>query len=83
MSLPGYETGQWFGIGVPRGTPIEIVETLKQEVGVSLGDPKMIARVTGLGGSVLALSSVELGRLIAEETERWGKVIRIANIKPA
>ena len=80
--LPGYETGQWFGIGVPSGTPAEVIGKLNNEVEVALADSQMISRLADLGGTVLALSPSELSRLIAEETEKWGKVIRAGNIKP-
>jgi tripartite-type tricarboxylate transporter receptor subunit TctC len=80
--LPGYEASSWFGVGAPKNTPIEIVEKLNKEINAALADPKIKARVIDLGGTVLALSPAEFGKLIADETEKWGKVIRAANIKP-
>ena len=80
--MPGYEASQWFGIGAPKNTPTEIVDTLNKEINAGLADPKIKARLADLGGEVLALSPADFAKLIAEETEKWGKVIRAANIKP-
>jgi len=80
--LPGYEASQWFGIGVPRNTPAEIVEKLNKEINAGLADPKINARLADLGGVALPGSPAEFGKLIAAETEKWAKVIRTANIKP-
>jgi tripartite-type tricarboxylate transporter receptor subunit TctC len=79
--LPGYEASYWAGIGAPKATPAEIVEKLNKEINAALADPNMKARLADLGGTVLALSPSEFGKLIAEETEKWGKVIKFANIK--
>ena len=80
--LPGYEGGIWYGLGAPKATPAEIVNKLNKEVNTALDDPKMKARLADLGGTPLPGSPVQFGNLIAEETEKWGKVIRAANIKP-
>jgi tripartite-type tricarboxylate transporter receptor subunit TctC len=80
--VPGYEASAWLGVGVPRQTPVEIVDKLNQEINAVLSDPKFKAQLAGLGGSVLAGSPAEFGKLIADETEKWGRVIRTANIKP-
>ena len=80
--LPGYEASNWYGLGVPKATPAEIVDKLNKEVNAALDDPKMKARLADLGGTPLPGSPVQFGKLIAEETEKWGKVIRAANIKP-
>jgi tripartite-type tricarboxylate transporter receptor subunit TctC len=80
--LPGYEASQWFGLGVPKNTPAEIIEKLNKETNAALVDPKIKARLADLGGTVLAGSPADFGKLIADETEKWGKVIRAANIKP-
>src|SRR5262249_23088651 len=80
--VPGYEASYWTGIGAPKATPAEIVEKLNKEINADLADPNMKARVADLGGDVLALSPTDFGRLIADETEKWVKVIRAANIKP-
>jgi tripartite-type tricarboxylate transporter receptor subunit TctC len=79
--LPGYEASYWAGIGAPKATPAEIVEKLNKEINAALADPNMKARLADLGGTVLALSPSEFGKLIADETEKWGKVIKFANIK--
>ena len=79
--VPGYEASDWYGIGAPKNTPAEIVDKLNKEINAGLADPKMKARLADLGGTVLAGSPADFGKLIAEETEKWGKVIRAANIK--
>ena len=80
--LPGYEASGWYGVGAPKNTPTEIVDKLNKEINAALANPKMKAQLADLGGIVLALSPAEFGKLIADETEKWGKVIRAANIKP-
>jgi tripartite-type tricarboxylate transporter receptor subunit TctC len=80
--LPGYEWSNWYGLGVPKATPAEIIDQLNKEVNAALDDPKMKARLADLGGTPLPGSPAQFGKLIAEETEKWGKVIRAANIKP-
>jgi tripartite-type tricarboxylate transporter receptor subunit TctC len=79
--LPGYEASNWYGIGAPRNTPVEVIDKLNEEINAGLADPKIKARLADLGGVVLALSPADFGKLIADETEKWGKVIRDANIK--
>ena len=80
-SVPGYEASQWYGLGLSKDTPADIVEKLNAEVNAALGDPKMKARLADLGGIGLAGSPADFGKLVAEETEKWRKVIRAANIK--
>jgi tripartite-type tricarboxylate transporter receptor subunit TctC len=80
--LPGYEASSLYGIGAPRNTPVEIIDKLNVEINSGLADPQLKARLAGLGGTILAGSPAEFGKLIVEETEKWGKVIRAANIKP-
>jgi tripartite-type tricarboxylate transporter receptor subunit TctC len=80
--VPGYEFSFWYGIGAPKNTPGEIVDKLNTEINAALADPKMTARLADLGGTVLTGSPADFGKLIADETEKWGKVIRAANIKP-
>jgi tripartite-type tricarboxylate transporter receptor subunit TctC len=80
-SVPGYEATTWFGIGAPKATPDEIVEKLNKEINAVLADPKMKARLEEIGYSVLANSPSEFGKFIADETEKWAKVVRTANIK--
>jgi tripartite-type tricarboxylate transporter receptor subunit TctC len=79
--IPGYEASSVYGLGGPKNMPTVIVERLNKGVNAGLADPKIKARLADLGGDVLALSSADFGRLIADETEKWGKVIRAANIK--
>jgi tripartite-type tricarboxylate transporter receptor subunit TctC len=79
--VPGYEASSWYGIGAPKGTPAEILDMLNKEINAALAEPKMKSRLADLGGTVLPGSPAELGKLIAEETEKWAKVIRAANIK--
>jgi tripartite-type tricarboxylate transporter receptor subunit TctC len=80
--LPGYEASLWYGIGAPRNTPIEVIDKLNNEINAGLADPKMKARLVELGGTAFVGSPADFGKLIADETEKWGKVIRAANIKP-
>jgi tripartite-type tricarboxylate transporter receptor subunit TctC len=80
--LPGYEASSWFGVGAPKNTPAEIVDKLNKEINAALADPKMKARLADLGGEVLPGSAADFGKLIADETEKWAKVIRFAGIKP-
>jgi tripartite-type tricarboxylate transporter receptor subunit TctC len=80
--VPGYEASQWYGIGVPRNTPSEIIDKLNEEINTGLADLKMKGRLADLGGTPLAGSPADFGKLIADETEKWAKVIRAANIKP-
>ena len=80
--LPGYEATGWFGIGVPRSTPAEIIDKLNKEINAALADPKIKARLADLGGMILAGSPADFGKLIADDTEKWGKVIKFAGIKP-
>ena len=79
--VPGYEASYWTGLAAPRGTPTEIVEKLNNEVNAALADPKIKARITDLGGTVLVGSTADFGKLITTETDKWAKVIKIANIK--
>jgi tripartite-type tricarboxylate transporter receptor subunit TctC len=80
--LPGYESSAWYGVSAPKATPAGIVETLNREINAGLSDPKLGARLRDLGGILMHGSSTDFGRLIADETEKWAKVIRAANIKP-
>ena len=80
--VPGYEASGWQGIGAPRNTPADIVDKLNREINAALADPKMKARLAELGGTVLAGSPADFGKLIADDTEKWAKVIKFAGIKP-
>jgi tripartite-type tricarboxylate transporter receptor subunit TctC len=80
--VPGYEASAIFGLGAPRNTPAKIIDTLNKEINAALADPTMKARLADLGSAMLAGSPVDCGKLIAEETEKWAKVIKFAGIKP-
>jgi tripartite-type tricarboxylate transporter receptor subunit TctC len=80
--VPGYEATYWHGVGMPKNTPDGIIDTLNKEINLALADPKIRARFADLGGTAMGGSPADFGKLIAEETERWGKVVRAANIKP-
>jgi len=80
--VPGYEASTWYGIGAPYGTPPGIIEQLNREINAGLNDPALRTRLAELGGMTIAGPAADLGKLIADETEKWGKVIRAANIKP-
>jgi tripartite-type tricarboxylate transporter receptor subunit TctC len=79
--LPGFEASVFYGIGAPKNTPPEIVERLNKEINAGLADPNLKARLTELGGAELPGSPADFGTLIANETEKWAKVIKFANIK--
>jgi len=79
--VPGYEVNLWNGVGAPRDTPKEIVEKLNGEINAGLADPKIRARLAELGSVPMPLPPTEFGKLWADDTEKWGKVIRAANIK--
>ena len=80
-SVPGYEASQWYGLGAPRNTPAEVIDKLNKEINAVAADPNMKARLDGLGVDPMSMTSAEFGKFIADETEKWGKVIRAANIK--
>ena len=80
--VPGYEASIVLGIGVPKRTPVEIIDKLNREINAALADPKVKTRLADLGGTPLAGSSADFAKLIADETEKWGKVIKFAGIKP-
>jgi tripartite-type tricarboxylate transporter receptor subunit TctC len=79
--VPGYESTTWYGVGVPKNTPAEVVEKLNKEINAGLADPKIKARFADLGGTPLVGSPADFGKLIADETEKWGKVIKFTGIK--
>jgi tripartite-type tricarboxylate transporter receptor subunit TctC len=79
--VAGYEASAWFGIGAPKNTPTEIVDKLNKEVNAALADPNMKARLADLGGTALAGSPADFAKLIADETEKWAKVVKFAGIK--
>lgn len=80
-TVPGYEASSWFGLGAPRNTPTDVIDNLNREINAALANQKMKARLADLGNTVLPGSPADFGKLIADETEKWAKVIRFANIK--
>ena len=80
--VPGYETSQWYGLAAPANTPAEIVDKLNREINAAIADPGMKARLAALGGEPLPGLPAAFGKLIAEETEKWAKVVRAAGLKP-
>jgi tripartite-type tricarboxylate transporter receptor subunit TctC len=79
--VPGFESSGWFGVGAPRNTPSEIVDRLNHAINAALSDPETKARLADLGGTVLPVSPAEFGKLVADETDKWGKVVRFAGAK--
>jgi tripartite-type tricarboxylate transporter receptor subunit TctC len=79
--LPGYEASNWYGVGAPKATPAEIVEKLNKEINAGLADPNMKTRLADLGSTVLAGSPADFGKLIADETEKWAKVVKFSGAK--
>ena len=79
--VPGYEASAWFGVGAPRNTPIEIIDKLNKEINAGVANPKMNARLTDLGGIALRGSPSDFGKLIVEETKKWGKVVKLSGAK--
>jgi tripartite-type tricarboxylate transporter receptor subunit TctC len=79
--LPGFEASQWYGVGAPRNTPAEIIDKLNKEINTGLADSKLKARLADLGGTVLPGSPADFGKLIAEETEKWAKVVKFSGAK--
>jgi tripartite-type tricarboxylate transporter receptor subunit TctC len=79
--VPGYEASGWYGIGAPKNTPTGIVDKLNKEIDAGVADPKMKARLADLGGIALRGSPSDFGKLIVEETEKWGKVVKFAGVK--
>jgi tripartite-type tricarboxylate transporter receptor subunit TctC len=81
-TVPGYEASAWYGVGAPRNTPTEIVDKLNREINATLADSKIRGQLANQGSSVLGGAPADFGRLIANETEKWAKVIKFAGIKP-
>jgi tripartite-type tricarboxylate transporter receptor subunit TctC len=79
--LPGYEATAWYGVGAPTNTPEEIIDRLNKEINAALADPRMRARLADMGATLLAGSPADFGKLIADETEKWSKVVKFAGIK--
>jgi tripartite-type tricarboxylate transporter receptor subunit TctC len=80
--VPDYEASQWYGVGVPKNTSAEIVDKLNKEINAGLADPKIKARLADLGGTPLTGPPADFGALIADETEKWGKVVKFTGAKP-
>jgi tripartite-type tricarboxylate transporter receptor subunit TctC len=80
--LPGFEASGWQGVGAPKNTPAEIIDKLNKEIKAGLADPALKARLADFGGVPLPMTPAEFGKFLAEETEKWGKMIKLANIKP-
>jgi tripartite-type tricarboxylate transporter receptor subunit TctC len=80
--VPGYEASSWYGVGAPKATPAEIVDKLNKEINAALAAPKIRARLADLGETPFPGSPADFGKFIADETEKWGKVIKFAGIKP-
>jgi tripartite-type tricarboxylate transporter receptor subunit TctC len=80
--VPGYEASQWYGIGAPKGTPADVIAKLNTAINAALADPKLKARLSDLGGELMPMTPAEFSKLIADETEKWGKVVRAANLRP-
>jgi tripartite-type tricarboxylate transporter receptor subunit TctC len=81
-SLPGFAADTWYGAGVPRNTPQEIIEALNREINAALGDARVKGRLADLGATVLAGTPADFGRMLADETEKWGRVVRASGAKP-
>jgi tripartite-type tricarboxylate transporter receptor subunit TctC len=79
--VPGYESSAWYGVGAPKGTPGEIIERLNKEINAMLVDPRMMARIAEMGATRIAGTPADFGKLVAEETEKWGKVVRFSGAK--
>ena len=79
--VPGYESSAWYGVGAPKGTPAEIVDRLNREINAILADPKAKTRVAEMGATLTTGSPADFGRLVADETEKWGKVVKFAGVK--
>ena len=80
--VSGYEVSAWLGLGAPVNTPVEVVDLLNKEINLALADPRIRSRLIELGGSVLATSPAEFAKLIADDTEKWRKVVTVAGLKP-
>jgi tripartite-type tricarboxylate transporter receptor subunit TctC len=80
--LPGYEVSAWFGVAAPKATPPEIVNRLNREINAGLADPKLKTKIADLGGTPLVVSPAEFSKLVADEVEKWAKVVKFAGVKP-
>jgi tripartite-type tricarboxylate transporter receptor subunit TctC len=80
-SVAGYDASVWVGVGAPAGTPSEVIERLNREIGAGLADPKIKAQLAEIGTTPMPLTAADYGRFLAAETDKWGTVVRAANIK--
>jgi len=80
--VPGYEASQWSGVGAPKNTPAPIIDRLNKEINAALADAKIRAQISGLGSTVLPGSPADFGKLIADETDKWARVVKFAGLKP-
>jgi tripartite-type tricarboxylate transporter receptor subunit TctC len=80
--VPGYGASAWYGVGAPKNTPAETIEKLNKEINRALANPKMRARLADLGGTVLPGLTADFGKLVADETEKWAKVVKLSGAKP-
>jgi tripartite-type tricarboxylate transporter receptor subunit TctC len=80
--VPGYEVTAWYGLAAPKGTPAEVIDKINREVTAGLADPRMQARFADLGDAPMPMAPAAFGKLIADETEKWGKVVKFGGIKP-
>ena len=79
-TVPGYEAAPWYGISAPKGTPAEVVAILNRSVNSALADPKMQAKLADLGGIPMPMSPAEFGKFVADDTAKWAKVVKAANL---
>ena len=79
--VPGYEASIWFGVGAPRDTPAEIIDKLNKEINAGLADAKIKGRLADLGAVPTVMTQAEFGRFVADEVEKWGKVVRAAHLR--
>ena len=79
--VPGYDVDAWYGVGAPKGTPAEVFDRLHKEISAALADPKLKARLAELGDAPMPMTPAQFGKLIADETEKWGNVVKFAGIK--
>jgi tripartite-type tricarboxylate transporter receptor subunit TctC len=79
--VPGYESSAWYGVGAPKGTPAAIIDRLNAEINAILSEPKVKTRVAEMGATLIAGSPADFGRLVADETEKWGKVVKFSGAK--
>ena len=80
--VPGFESSTWYGVGAPKGTPPDVIAKINKEIGAAIADPKIKARFAGFGDVPMPMMPAEFGKFIAAETDKWGKVVKFASVKP-